>query len=69
MKQFPDSDKEMLRALAERVILDRLTRGIIIGHTSSGRVMMELPEEGETEAEKTWKKIQQEYAPIRKNDD
>ena len=50
----------MINTLALQVCMDRLQRGVVVGHTSKGRIIMEWPEEEKTEAERLWFKLQAE---------
>lgn len=52
MKEFTPADHEMIKALAGQVVVDRLTRAKVTGHTSKGRVKVSLPHSEQTEAEK-----------------
>jgi len=46
-----EQDKDMIHALAQVVIMDRLRRAEIVGETDSGRIMVEMVGEP-TEAER-----------------
>lgn len=52
--EFTAAEREMARALAEQVVVARLERCVVLGHTESGRVIVEISEEGMTEAERFW---------------
>ena len=54
MTELSEADKVMVNALACQVVMDRLTRAKVVGHTSKGRVKVELPHSEMTEAEKTF---------------
>ncbi len=54
MSELSEADKVMINALACQVVIDRLTRAKVVGHTSKGRVMVELPHSEQTEAEKMY---------------
>jgi len=53
---------EEINKLATQVCLDRLGRGVVVGHTSKGRVITVQSEEGKTEAEKQWFALQADAA-------
>lgn len=54
MTELSEADKVMVNALACQVVMDRLTRAKVVGHTSKGRVQVELPHSEQTEAEKMY---------------
>jgi hypothetical protein len=57
LDNLTDADRQMLNALATQVVLDRLNRGVVVGHTK-GRVIMDFTQSEQTAAERMWFDLQ-----------